>query len=64
MGLNTSEELRIAIENAIEDHELSRAEYDEIIRIATQDNIIDKQEQALLSQLLDMIASNEVKLVP
>lgn len=64
MSLDTSQKLRITIEKAIEDHELSRAEYDEIISIATQDNVIDNQEHALLLQLLDMIASNEVKLVP
>lgn len=55
--------LREMIELAIEDHQVTRAEYDKIINIATEDGHIDNQEQALLSQLQDMIANKEVKVV-
>jgi hypothetical protein len=56
--------LKIAIEKAIEDHQLTRIEYDMIIHLATEDGIVDSQEQALLSQLHDMIEDRSVKLVP
>lgn len=64
MNINSSDKLRITIEKAIEDNELTRAEYDEIIQIAEEDGIIDNQERALLSQLQDMIENKEVRLVP
>jgi tellurite resistance protein len=55
--------LREMIELAIEDHEVTRAEYDKILNIATEDGHIDPQEQALLSQLQSMIENKEVKLI-
>jgi len=56
--------LRHVIEKAIEDHKLSKSEYDMIIHQATMDNHIDRQEQALLSELQEMIANKTIKLVP
>lgn len=61
---NSAARLKEMIEKAIEDHQISRAEYDSIIHIATEDGIIDSQEQALLSQLHDMIEDKSVKMVP
>jgi tellurite resistance protein len=56
--------LRDMIEQAIADHELTRAEFDMIMHIATEDGHIDAEEQALLNQLQDMIENKMVKVVP
>ena len=56
--------LRLIIEKAMEDHKITKAEYDMIIHMATEDGHIDRQEQALLSELQDMIADKSIKLVP
>ena len=55
--------LKKMIEKAIEDHKLTRDEYDQILHIATEDGMIDHQEQALLEQLQDMIDNKMVKVV-
>ena len=60
----SSEKLREMIEKAIEDHKLTRAEYDQILNIATEDGFIDSQEKVLLAELQDMIENKFVKLVP
>lgn len=49
------------IEKAIEDHEITHEEYDEIIHITYEDGDIDAQESALLSTLQEMIESKMVK---
>jgi len=56
--------LRELIEKAIEDHLITRKEYDSIIALATEDGHIDKHEQALLNQLQEMIEFKEVKIIP
>ena len=56
--------MKMMIKKAIEDHEITRAEMDAILAIATEDSHIDSQEQALLHELQDMIESKEVKIVP
>ncbi|MEN8115989.1 MAG: hypothetical protein ABFS16_03365 [Bacteroidota bacterium] len=53
--------LRKMIEKAIEDHKITRDEYDMIIHIATEDGHIDQHEQALLSELQQMIEDGLVK---
>ncbi len=53
--------LREKIKQAIEDHIITREEYDEIIHIATEDGHIDPQEQALLSELQNMIEDKSVR---
>ncbi len=53
--------LREMIERAIDDHVITRDEYDKIIHIATEDGHIDRHEQALLSQLQQMIEDGMVK---
>ena len=64
MALSSSaERLKEAILKAIEDHKITRAEYDEIINIATEDGHIDPQEKALLAELQNMIEDKSVKLV-
>ncbi len=64
MALSSSaDRLRKLIEKAIEDHKITRDEYDNIIHMATEDGQIDSQEQALLEELQDMIESKAVKFV-
>lgn len=55
--------LRKVIEKAMEDHMITKAEYDMIIHEATADGHIDKQEGALLRELQDMIADKSIKIV-
>ena len=59
----SAKKLRDQIEKAIEDHKLTRAEYDQILNVATEDGFIDRDEQVLLSELQDMIENKFVKLV-
>lgn len=66
MDNNVSESslrLREMIEKAIEDHKITREEYDKIIHIATEDGVIDRHEKALLSELQQMIEDKMVKFV-
>lgn len=55
--------LRAMIEKAIEDHKITREEYDKILNIAAEDGFIDRHEQALLSELQQMIEEKEVRFV-
>lgn len=59
----SSIKLKEMIEKAIEDHVITREEYDKIIHIATEDGVIDRHEQALLSELQQMIEDKAVKFV-
>jgi len=56
--------LKVMIEKAIEDHQITRAEMDMILLIATEDSHIDRHEQALLEELQDMIENKSVKIIP
>lgn len=60
---NSAGKLKEMIVKAIEDHKLTREEYDMIIHIAIEDGVIDRQEQILLEQLQDMIENKSVKFV-
>lgn len=62
--LKNSLKLKEVIEKAIEDHKITKDEYDKIIFLATEDGVIDKQEKILLEQLQDMIENKFVKIVP
>jgi hypothetical protein len=65
MALSESAQtLRKKIEKAIEDHIITRAEYEEIIHLALEDAHVDPQERALIRELQDMIDNREIKLVP
>jgi tellurite resistance protein len=55
--------LRNLIEHAIEDQEITRDEYEQIIHMATGDGYIDPQERELLRQLREMIEDKTIKLV-
>jgi CBS domain containing-hemolysin-like protein len=52
------------IQKAIDDHCITSEEMDSIMEIATEDGHIDRHEQALLDQLLEMIENRVVKIVP
>lgn len=56
--------LKELIEQAIADNELTHAEMDQITNLATEDGIVDSEEQALLDQLHDMIENKLIKVVP
>ena len=59
----SAEKLHAMIDKAIADHILTRDEYDEILHLATEDGMVDRQEQALLEQLQEMIDNKMVKVV-
>ncbi len=58
-----AQRLKEMIIKAIDDHRLTRDEYDMIIHMASEDGVIDKQEQVLLGQLQDMIENKMVRFV-
>lgn len=60
---DSSIRLREMIEKAIEDHKITRVDYDKILNIATEDGYIDQHEQALLSEMQQMIEDKHVKFV-
>ncbi len=65
MRLSESAEiLRKLIDKAIDDHKITRSEYEMIINQATKDSHIDPHERALLNQLQEMIEDKSIKLVP
>jgi len=59
----SSLEMKVMIEKAIEDHVITRDEYDQIIHVATKDGYLDRHEQALLRELQQMIEDKVVKFV-
>jgi uncharacterized membrane protein YebE (DUF533 family) len=59
----SAQRLKEMIVKAIEDHKLTRDEYDQIINLASEDGHIDPQERALLSELQNMIEDKSVRLV-
>lgn len=61
---SSAQNLRALIEKAMDDHKISKAEYDKIIYQATKDGNIDRQEQALLREFQEMIEDKTIKLVP
>ena len=60
----SAEKLSKAIKKAIDDHQITSAEYEEIMAMADEDGVIDPQERQLLALLHDMIADKSVKRVP
>jgi hypothetical protein len=55
--------LRIIIEKAIHDLQISRDEYEQIVHMATGDGYIDPQERELLRQLREMIEDKTIRLI-
>ena len=61
---SSADKLKELIIKAIDDHKLTREEYDTIIHLASEDGVIDKHERILLEQLHDMIENRSVRFVP
>jgi tellurite resistance protein len=55
--------LKEMIIKAMEDNQITRDEYDQIINIATEDGHIDPSERALLQELQDMIENRMIRMV-
>lgn len=62
--MSSAEKLKKMIDKAIEDQELTFTEYEKITMLAAEDNVIDKQERALLHSLECMIEDGTIKKVP
>ncbi len=58
---DSAKRLKDRIEKAIDDGIITPEEYDQIIHIASEDNVIDRHEQALLQQLQEMLADKSVR---
>ena len=56
-------ELKEVIEKAIKDNVIASSEYEEIMRMAAKDGIVDDHEQMLLSQLQGMLENGTLKQV-
>lgn len=56
-------ELKDVIEKAIKDCVITNTEYEEIMKIADKDGIIDAHEQRLLSQLQGMLQNGTLNRV-
>jgi hypothetical protein len=52
------------IKKAIEDHQITYSEYENILELADEDGHIDPQEKQLLFQLNEMIENKTLKRVP
>ncbi|NJK86848.1 MAG: hypothetical protein HC906_13615 [Bacteroidales bacterium] len=63
VDFSKSQKLKDMISKAIDDHVLTKDEYDLILHLASEDGVIDRQEQILLEQLNEMIETKFVKLV-
>ncbi|HAJ26702.1 MAG TPA: hypothetical protein DCG53_05570 [Syntrophus sp. (in: bacteria)] len=60
---SSAEKLKKMIDKAIDDHEITILEHEQILHLASEDNKIDSQERALLQTLQDLIESGAVKRV-
>jgi len=57
----SGEQLKNAINKAIEDQTITPEEYEDIIHISYEDGDIDPQERTLIAQLQDMVENKEIK---
>jgi DNA-binding ferritin-like protein len=55
--------IRDVIEKAIKDHVITNSEYEEIMRVAQKDGMVDDHEQQLLGQFQGMLENGMVKRV-
>ena len=56
-------ELKDVIEKAIKNHVITNSEYEEIMKAASKDGMIDDHEQRLLSQLQGLLENGTLKRV-
>jgi hypothetical protein len=64
MLTKSGKNLEDVIKKAIDDGEITQAEYEEIIHMAHDDGHIDRHELVLLKELKNMIADKTIKRVP
>jgi len=55
--------LAAMIKQAIDDGQVTNAEYSQILALADEDGVIDAQERNLLNQLQELLANKTVKRV-
>ncbi len=60
----SAQKIRELLDEAIHSGEITRAGYDRIVHLATEDNIIDSQENILLAQLNNLLEDKDIKIVP
>jgi DNA-binding ferritin-like protein (Dps family) len=53
-------ELKEVIEKAMKDHVITNSEYEEIMKVANKDGMVDDHEQRLLSQLQELLENGTV----
>lgn len=53
-------ELKEVIEKAMKDHVITNSEYEEIMKAANKDGMVDDHEQRLLSQLQELLENGTV----
>ena len=53
-------ELKEVIEKAMKDHVITNNAYEEIMKVANKDGMIDDHEQLLLSQLQELLENGTV----
>jgi len=56
-------ELRDVIEKALKDSVITNSEYEEIMKVAYKDGMVDDHEQRLLGQLQSLLENGTVKRV-
>ena len=56
-------ELKALIDKAINDCVITHSEYEEVMKMANKDGVIDEHEQRLLSQFQGMLANGSLKRV-
>ena len=59
----TATDLKTLIKHAIHDLEVTPSEYQKIMDFAHDDNILDKEEKALLAQFHEMISNGTISRV-
>jgi uncharacterized protein YutE (UPF0331/DUF86 family) len=59
----TATDLKALINHAIRDLEVTATEYQQIIELAHDDSVLDKEEKALLSQFNEMISNGTISRV-
>jgi hypothetical protein len=61
MDYSNITKLREIIDRAMEDHTITREEYDQIIEQVTKDGVVDAHERALLAELQEMLQDGTLK---
>ena len=59
----TGRKLAEMIKKAIDDHEITTTESEQILALADEDGVIDAQERAQLRELNEMISNGAIKRV-